>query len=267
MSKNNNYKLSENLNSPIKFIKNSINEENRLFQVQPNNSKEEKNLNKNFITSKHGQLQLPTKINSKENTNKKLFGPLKNEKDIEKQLLYYFKDKKIYIEIYNGNINSSQIFYSLLLKYKIIQCKKLSKKIDYIVYKDGHLKTRKYALLNNIKMVDPLWIDDKINKHIFKEDKEYEIKENFGDIILKENNDENNVKDNEDILNKNFELELEAEYDTEYAKIIDKQRECNEQKIEENELTTNYLSNNDNSIDSLTKNNDENSKISTKKEK
>ena len=78
-----------------------------------------------------------------------------------------------------------------MIEKEIIQCKKLSKKIDYIVFKDGHLKTKKYAVVNNIKMVNPLWIDDKVNNHIFKEDIEYEIKTNFGDIVIREKYEKN----------------------------------------------------------------------------
>ena len=177
-------------------------------------------------------------MNRRKNIN--LSGPLKCENDPDKQLLYYFKDKKIYIEIFNGNINSSSIFYNILLKYKIIQCKKLSKKIDYIVFKDGHLKTKKYAVLNGIKMVNPLWIDDKVNNHIFKDDKEYEIKTNFGDIVLREKYEKNKLNEEKEdnnknqplLQDKNFELELEAEYDTEYANLIDKMRENTSQKKE-----------------------------------
>ena len=142
-------------------------------------------------SQKIGQFNFLTDLNSNRRHNINLSGPLKGEIDPEKQLLYFFKDKKIYIEIFNGNINSSPTFYNILLKYKIIQCKKLSKKIDYIVFKDGHLKTKKYAVLNGIKMVNPLWIDDKVNNHIFKDDKEYEIKTNFGDIVLREKYEKN----------------------------------------------------------------------------
>ena len=103
---------------------------------------------------------------------------------------------------------------------------------DYIVFKDGHLKTKKYAILNNIKLVNPLWVDDKINHHIFKDDKEYEIKTNFGDIALWEKYEKNKKEDEnmnaqEEISIKNYELELEPEYDREYANKIDKLRENN----------------------------------------
>ena len=99
-------------------------------------------------------------------------------------------------------------------------------------------------------MVNPLWIDDKINKHIFKDDKEYEIKTNFGDIVLREKyeknkNDENinKNKEKEEFLDKNFDLELEAEYDTEYANMIDKLRENKLEKNDNSEMTTNKLEN------------------------
>ena len=174
---------------------------------------------------------------------------------------YYIisKIKKYNIEIFNGNINSSPIFYNILLKYKIIQCKKLSKKIDYIVFKDGHLKTKKYAVLNGIKMVNPLWIDDKVNNHIFKDDKEYEVKTNFGDIVLREKYEKNKLnQEKEDnnkntplVQDKNFELELEAEYDTEYANMIDKMRENNSQKNEISALSTINITNKEDNEESF----------------
>ena len=97
-------------------------------------------------------------------------------------------------------------------------------------------------------MVNPLWIDDKINNLIFKDDKEYEIKTNFGDIVLREkyekNKNEENIikdKDKEEYLDKNYDLELEAEYDTEYANMIDKLRENNLDENNNSEMTTTIL--------------------------
>ena len=46
------------------------------------------------------------------------------------------------------------------------------------------MKSKKYAIENKIKLINPLWIDDKITKNIFKDDKEYEIQTNFGNIML-----------------------------------------------------------------------------------
>ena len=234
----------------IKSIENSQN--SRVDDIIQNS--------KNIFSIKKSPKSLPSqKINpiqflTGQNPNRKkvidISGPLKGETDPEKQLLYYFKDKKIYIEIFNGNINSSSTFYNILLKYKIIQCKKLSKKIDYIVFKDGHLKTKKYAVLNGIKMVNPLWIDDKVNNHVFKADEEYEIKTNFGDIVLREKYEKNKLDEEEEIKkedslleNKNFELELEAEYDTEYANMVDKMRANNSQKNDISVLSTINITN------------------------
>lgn len=236
MSKFNDSFSSENTNTETK---NSLNCQNQLFQFFQNNNSKLRTIN--YSNDKQKKLRNYDDSNNKNNSN--LLGPLKGENDPEKQLLYYFKDKKIYIEIFNGNSNSSSIFYDMLVNYKIIQCKKLSKKIDYIVFKDGHLKTQKYASLNNIKLVNPLWIDDKVNHHIFKDDKEYEIKTNFGDIMLiekyeKNKNKEKNEKNDEDILDKNYEHELEPEYDTPYANYIDKLREKNSQKNNDNEIST-----------------------------
>ena len=234
-NKSNDY---SNNSPPKQFISNSKN----IFSI--------KKSPKSLPSQKLEQIKFITDINPNRRKNINLSGPLKGEKDPEKQLLYYFKDKRIYIEIFNGNINSSSTFYNILLKYKIIQCKKLSKKIDYIVFKDGHLKTKKYAVLNGIKMVNPLWIDDKVNNHIFKDDKEYEIKTNFGDIVLREKYEKNKLteedndnKDDSIQLNKNFELELEAEYDTEYANLVDKMRANNSQKNEISLLSTINITN------------------------
>ena len=242
-----------NTEDKIQEIKSIENSQNSRFDDIMQNSK-------NIFSIKKSPKSLPSqKINpiqflTGQNPNRKkvidISGPLKGETDPEKQLLYYFKDKKIYIEIFNGNINSSSTFYNILLKYKIIQCKKLSKKIDYIVFKDGHLKTKKYAVLNGIKMVNPLWIDDKVNNHVFKADEEYEIKTNFGDIVLREKYEKNKLDEEEDIKkedslleNKNFELELEAEYDTEYANMVDKMRANNSQKNDISVLSTINITN------------------------
>ena len=225
---------------------------NKIFSI--------KKFPKSFQSQKSDIIKFLTGQNNDRKKNINLSGPLKGEKDPEKQLLYYFKDKKIYIEIYNGNINSSSTFYNILLKYKIIQCKKLGKKIDYIVFKDGHLKTKKYAVLNGIKMVNPLWIDDKVNNHIFKDDAEYEIKTNFGDIVLRENYEKNKLEEEEEIKkndslikNKNYELELEAEYDTEYANMVDKMRENNSQKNEISILSTINITNKEEDTESFKK--------------
>ena len=139
-------------------------------------------------------------------------------KEKKDKLLIYFQGKKIYIEIYNGNENASGVFCELLLKYKIIQCKRLSKNIDYIIFKEGHLKTKRYAVMNNIKMVNPLWVDDKINRNIFKDDKEYLVKTNISDILFEE-------KFGKDDKGKVFDHEIEAEFDENYANMIDQERE------------------------------------------
>ena len=251
-----NKELENNNTTDIYTDKNNY---NTTINSNLNNNLSIKQSPKSLKSKKLERLNFLTNINPDREKNINLSGPLKSENDPDKQLLYYFKDKKIYIEIFNGNINSSSIFYNILLKYKIIKCKKLSKKIDYIVFKDGHLKTKKYAVLNGIKMVNPLWIDDKVNNHIFKDDKEYEIKTNFGDIVLREKYEKNKLnqekEDNNNntplIQNKNFELELEAEYDTEYANMIDKMRENNSQKNEISVLSTINITNKEDNEESF----------------
>ena len=244
------------------------NEQNSVISPDNQNKKNSKKIfsikkfPKSYPSQKSDDIKFLTGQNHNRKKNINLSGPLKGEKDPEKQLLYYFKDKKIYIEIFNGNINSSSTFYNILLKYKIIQCKKLAKKIEYIVFKDGHLKTKKYAALNGIKMVNPLWIDDKVNNHIFKDDEEYEIKTNFGDIVLREKYEKNKITEEEEIKkdnslteNKNYELELEAEYDTEYANMVDKMRENNSQKNEISVLSTINITNKEEETESIKKEN------------
>ena len=153
------------------------------------------------------------------------------EKDKKENLLNYFKGKKIYIEIYNGKENASSVFCEKLLEYQIIQCKRLCKNIDYIIFKEGQLKTKRYALMNKIKMVNPLWVDDKINRYEFKDDNEYMVENNMGDILLQEKLEKLEKVKNYD---KNYENEIEAEYDVEYANIIDKEREIkNKSKTKE----------------------------------
>ena len=271
MSESNISLTKEKTNIIIKFNKAIINNQNdEIFQIN------ETELYNAQSSSKKNNFYNQKKILKIQN-NKNISGPLKDERDLEKQLLFYFKDKKIYIEIYNGILNASQTFFNLLLKYKIIPCKKLSKKIDYIIFKDGHLKTKKYAVLNNIKMVNPLWIDDKINKHIFKDDREYEIENNFGDIVIREKyeknkNNENTNKEKENIENKNYELELEAEYDTEYANLIDEFRESrknNYSKIENCKINDSESQNNIDEIEEIESysKNDKNKNIEIKRKK
>ena len=175
-------------------------------------------------------------IKNKDNINELNDNISLSEKEKKEKLLLYFKGKKIYIEIFNGKENASSVFLEILLQYKIIQCKRLCKNIDYIIFKEGHLKTKKYAVMNNIKMVNPLWVDDKINRNIFKDDKEYFVETNMGDILVQENLGKNNNSE------KNYENELEAEFDVEYANMIDKQRENkNKSKDEKNNTKQKYI--------------------------
>ena len=136
-------------------------------------------MDKNEEVQKNNKL---TKDKNNNNILKDFLGINSNEE----KLYQYFKNKRIYIEIFNVDINSSNDYYNLLAKYNIIAYRKLNKNIDYIVFKDGHLKTKKYAILNNIKLVNPFWIYDKIYNNLFKNDKEYIIKTNMTEICLSE---------------------------------------------------------------------------------
>ena len=191
------------------------------------------NNNNNNILNNKPKYKFFEVINTDDSNNNNNNNDIKLEGDLDKneKLLLFFKGKKIYIEIYNGQENSSEVFYDILLQYKIVQCKRLSKNIDYIIFKEGHLKTKKYAVMNNIKMVNPLWVDDKINRNIFKDDKEYLVKASIGDIMVMEKSGLT-----QDTAVRNYDNELEAEFDRDYANMIDKQREKNKKmKNEENE--------------------------------
>lgn len=82
---------------------------------------------------------------------------------------------RIYVEITNSGIDDSTIFDSIIEDNGGIVIKSLNKKIDYIVFKDGSDKTMKYAIENNIKIVNPLWIDDTI-KGTFTKTSDYLVK-------------------------------------------------------------------------------------------
>ena len=45
-------------------------------------------------------------------------------------------DKTIYVEIFNNNIDESDVFDHLLIKIGATITKKLSKIVDYIIYKE-----------------------------------------------------------------------------------------------------------------------------------
>ena len=103
-------------------------------------------------------------------------------KNHKEKLIDYFSDKKIYCEIFNGPDNISETFVLRLQNYKAHIYKSLSKYLNYIVFKDGKLKTKRFASLNNIKLVNPLWIDDKITKEIFEDDSKYIVHVNYAEI-------------------------------------------------------------------------------------
>ena len=96
-------------------------------------------------------------------------------------------DKTIYVEIFNNNIDESDVFDHLLIKIGATITKKLSKIVDYIIYKDGRLKTIKYAMDNNIPLVNPLWLHDKLN-NIYEPDEKYLIKKTFTELTIEDAN-------------------------------------------------------------------------------
>ena len=105
--------------------------------------------------------------------------------DPKYKLNNYFKELKIFVEIYNNNKEESYIFKEIITNLGAFFVNYLTKGINYIIYKDGRLKTIKYALNNKIKIVNPLWLDDKLNGK-FNDDSIYEIKKNFTQINFEE---------------------------------------------------------------------------------
>lgn len=91
----------------------------------------------------------------------------------------------VYVEISNNGIDESSLFDELLTKEGAIVTKKLCKGVNYIIYKEGRLKTVKYAMENNIPVVNPLWVDDKLHG-IFKSDDKYLIKRTFTELTIEE---------------------------------------------------------------------------------
>ena len=105
--------------------------------------------------------------------------------DPKYKLTNYFKELKIFVEIYNNNKEESFIFKDIIINLGACFVSYLTKGINYIIFKDGKLKTIKYALNNKIKIVNPLWLDDKINGK-FNDDSIYQIKKNFTEINFEE---------------------------------------------------------------------------------
>ena len=105
--------------------------------------------------------------------------------DPKYKLNNYFKELKIFVEIYNNNKEESYIFKEIITNLGAFFVNYLTKGINYIIYKDGRLKTIKYALNNKIKIVNSLWLDDKLNDK-FYDDSIYEIKKNFTEINFEE---------------------------------------------------------------------------------
>ena len=109
----------------------------------------------------------------------------KMKTDPKYKLTKYFKELKIFVEIYNNNKEESLIFKEIITNLGSCFVNYLTKGVNYILFKDGELKTIKYALNNKIKIVNPLWLDDKLNDK-FYDDSIYEIKKNFTEINFEE---------------------------------------------------------------------------------
>ena len=112
------------------------------------------------------------------------------------------KPKNIYVETYSDNIDKSALLGELLVNIGAIYRKKLCKTLDYIIFKDGKLKTMKYAVDNNIPLVNPLWLHDQLNNK-FQGDNNYLIKRTFTELHLEINN-KKRTKDKETLFDMEF---------------------------------------------------------------
>ena len=112
------------------------------------------------------------------------------------------KPKNIYVETYSDNIDKSALLGELLVNIGAIYRKKLCKTLDYIIFKDGKLKTMKYAVDNDIPLVNPLWLHDQLNNK-FQGDNNYLIKRTFTELHLEINN-KKRTKDKETLFDMEF---------------------------------------------------------------
>ena len=112
------------------------------------------------------------------------------------------KPKNIYVETYSDNIDKSALLGELLVNIGAIYRKKLCKTLDYIIFKDGKLKTMKYAVDNDIPLVNPLWLHDQLNNK-FQGDNNYLIKRTFTELHLEINN-KKRTKDKEALFDMDF---------------------------------------------------------------
>ena len=95
------------------------------------------------------------------------------------------------------------------------------------MFKDGRLKTKKFASLNNIKLVNPIWIDDKISKGIFDDDSNYTVKVNYVEFVLDKHL--NNKKEQKKCLTKDIEMKSgnDDEFDIKLDNYIDAKMKTN----------------------------------------
>ena len=112
------------------------------------------------------------------------------------------KPKTVYVETYNDNIDKSALLGELLDKIGATYVRKLSKTLDYIIFKDGKLKTMKYAVDNDIPLVNPLWLHDQLN-NTFQGDSHYLIKRTFTELHLEIKN-KKRTKDKDALFDMEF---------------------------------------------------------------
>lgn len=139
---------------------------------------------------------------------------IEEKQEQEKDEVQIFKDLNIYVEIVNNNRDQSDIMDHVLIKqganvsknFNLNQIsKKLIKNLNYIVFKDGKLKTIEYALKHSIKIVNPLWVYDSNLSNSLLEDEKYLVKKTFSETSVQKNinNLDKAKKQQQQILNNN----------------------------------------------------------------
>jgi hypothetical protein len=96
-----------------------------------------------------------------------------------------FKGITIYVEIFNNEIDNSDLLDDILRENGANLIKKLSTpKIDYIVFKEGKDKTVEFALKNGISLVNPLWVHESLMDDEVKAEGKYIVKKTFSELSV-----------------------------------------------------------------------------------
>lgn len=108
---------------------------------------------------------------------------------------------KIYVEIFNNGFEEKDLLDEYIIRGGGVIVKRLSEKIDYIVFKEGNAKTIQYAMDKGIIVVNPLWVNDKMY-NCFKGTDAYIINNSYNDVCLDINYGSKNAIRKKSAMNK-----------------------------------------------------------------